>query len=111
FLQDAARQVGPDDADDEGMKVFHELPRSNLIPYANAIKTAGQIKRLVVSHITIDASSGIHCKTPVTRGRLRLDPAVFLDFSSGQPINAARDGTRLPGPSTYVRARPLMDAA
>jgi len=47
------------------MKVLNELTRSNLIALANAIKTASQIKRLVVRHVRIDASSGIYCKTPV----------------------------------------------
>ena len=53
------------DADDKGMKMLHKLPRSNLIAFANAIKTASQIKRLVVRHDYGDASSGTYCKTPV----------------------------------------------
>jgi len=62
--------VGAGDPYDEGVEVFHKIPRSNLIALSNAIKTASQIKRLVVRHVRIDASSGIFCKTPVRRARL-----------------------------------------
>jgi hypothetical protein len=48
--------------------VLHELARSNLIALAHTIKTASQIKRLVVRHVRIDASSGIYCKTPMAAG-------------------------------------------
>jgi len=67
-----------DDPDDEGMKVLHKLPRSDLIAPANAIETASQVKRLVVSHVWIDAASGIFCKTPVPRPRLQPTPSRFL---------------------------------
>jgi hypothetical protein len=70
FLGDPSRQMGPGDPDDKGMEVLHKIPRSDLIAPANAIKTASQIKRLVVRHVWIDASSGIFCKTPVGRPRL-----------------------------------------
>jgi hypothetical protein len=70
--------VGPDDSDDEGMEVFHKLPRSNLIAFANAIETASQIKRLVVRHTEIDALSGTYCKTPL--GRAGYGPGRNLTF-------------------------------
>ena len=64
--------MGAGDPNDEGVEVFHKIPRSNLIAFSDAIKTASQIKRLVVSHVRIDASSGIFCKTPVGRARLPI---------------------------------------
>jgi hypothetical protein len=65
FLGDPAGQMGADDPDDEGMEVLHKLPRSNLIALAHAIKTASQIKRLVVRHRKWRHHQGTFCKTPV----------------------------------------------
>jgi len=70
--------MGAGDADDEGMEVLDKVPRSNLIAFPDAIKTASQIKRLVVRHMRIDASSGIFCKTPVATARLPQPHACFL---------------------------------
>jgi hypothetical protein len=90
FLRDPPRQMGPDDPDDEGMEVVDKLPRSCLIALANAIKTASQIKRLVVRHRFMEASSSTFCKTPIAQARL---PRPL------QPANAIADrdaaGTRL----------------
>jgi len=47
------------------MQVLDKLPCSLLIALAHAIETASQIKRLVVRHRVIEASSYIFCKTPV----------------------------------------------
>jgi hypothetical protein len=74
FLGDPAGKVGARDPDDEGMEVLHKLPRSNLIAFAHAIKTASQIKRLVVRHVRIEASSGTYCKTPVAAAGLPESP-------------------------------------
>jgi hypothetical protein len=81
--------MGADDADDKGMEVFHQIPRSNLIALPDTIKTASQIKRLVVRHITIDASSLIFCKTLVEGSRLRPAARAYLDFSPRQTVNPA----------------------
>jgi hypothetical protein len=83
FLRDPARKVGADDPYDEGMEVLDKIPCSNLIAFPNAIKTASQIKRLVVRHMRIDASSGIFCKTPVARQRLPQSRSGFLTLSAG----------------------------
>jgi hypothetical protein len=72
--------VSPDNPDDKGVEVFHKLPRSNLIAFANAIETASQIKRLVVRHTEIDALSGTYCKTPLGCPRLRPFPTRNLTF-------------------------------
>ncbi len=65
---------------DEGVEVLNEFPSSNLITLADAIKTASQIKRLVVGHTRIDASSGTFCKTPVGPGGYPGPRAPILDF-------------------------------
>jgi hypothetical protein len=52
------------------MEVLHEIPRSSLIALAHATKAASQIKRLVVRHRFMEATSYTFCKTPVTRVRL-----------------------------------------
>jgi len=56
FLGDPAGKVGAADPDDERVEVLHKIARSDLIALANAIKTASQIKRLVVSHRVIESS-------------------------------------------------------
>jgi hypothetical protein len=111
FLRDPAGQMGAGDADDEGVKVLDEVPCRVLISFSDAIKAAGQIKRLVFRHVRIEASSDIFCKTLVARPRLPCGDLLFLDFPRLPPMNQGRDGTRPPGPPTYPRARPLKDAA
>ena len=82
--------MGADDPDDEGMEVLHKVPRSNLIAFADAIKTASQIKRLVVRHVRIDASSGIFCKTPVAAAAVtRARAPAPLDFQPPPRMNRA----------------------
>jgi hypothetical protein len=90
FLSDPARQVGAGDPYDEGMEVLDKLPRSDLIAFANAIETASQIKRLVVRHVRIDASSGMFCKTLIGRLRLPVGRSCSLTFRiGGKCIGAA----------------------
>jgi len=60
------------------MEVLNELPRSSLVASANAIKAASHIKRLVVRHMLMEASSNTLCKTPMAAPRLPRAP--FLTF-------------------------------
>jgi hypothetical protein len=81
--------MGAADPDDQGMEVLHELARSNLIAFPDAIKTASQVKRLVVSHAFIEASSVTFCKTPVAARR--LPGPRPLDFPQGPSIEWRRE--------------------
>jgi len=78
FLGNPPWKVGPDDADDEGVQVFDKIPRSSLVAPTNAIKTASQIKRLVVRHAFMEASSNTYCKTPVAPRRLPAAPHLDI---------------------------------
>ena len=70
FLRDPAGEMGPAYADDKRVEVLHKVPRSNLIALTDTIKAASQVKRLVVRHSVIEASSLTFCKTPVAPARL-----------------------------------------
>jgi hypothetical protein len=65
--------------------VFDKLPRSSLVAFTNAIKTASQIKRLVVRHAAMEAPSNTYCKTPIVAPWLPRAP--HLDIGRRARIN------------------------
>jgi hypothetical protein len=84
--------VGADDSDDKGVEMPDQFARSRLIAQPDTIKTANQVKRLVVRHAGMEKGSSTWGETPAAPAQLQgtrkipgisardaLDASIYID--------------------------------